>query len=109
MTLTLGSDGNLHVYETGTSTDVVTPRPLASVTSIEITSPSSPVVNLTIDSSNGNPIPAGGLTYGGPGGLIKTGAGTVTLSGTNSYTGGTVVSSGTLVVTSPTPCPAADS
>ena len=37
-------------------------------------------------------------TLKGIGGLIKTGAGIVTLSGTNTYTGGTTVSVGTLVV-----------
>ena len=34
----------------------------------------------------------------GSGGLMKTGAGTLSISGTNSYTGGTAVSSGTLLV-----------
>nr|WP_310795386.1 autotransporter-associated beta strand repeat-containing protein [Brucella sp. 1315] len=34
----------------------------------------------------------------GAGGLMKSGTGTVTLSGANSYTGGTKVSAGTLVV-----------
>ncbi len=38
---------------------------------------------------------------GGSDGLTLSGGGSLTLSGTNSYTGGTVVSSGTLVVTSP--------
>ncbi len=37
----------------------------------------------------------------GPGGLTKTGAGTVTLSGQNNYTGGTSVLSGTLVLAKP--------
>ncbi|MBX3623897.1 MAG: DUF4347 domain-containing protein [Rhizobacter sp.] len=37
-------------------------------------------------------------TLGGAGSLAKSGAGTVTLSGTNSYTGGTTVSAGTLTV-----------
>ena len=40
LTLTLGSDGNLHVYTTGTTTDAVPPCPPASVTNIEITAPS---------------------------------------------------------------------
>ncbi len=35
----------------------------------------------------------------GPGGLIKTGAGTLTLSGTNTYTGTTTINGGALAVT----------
>ena len=105
LTLTLGSDGNLHVYTTGTTTDAVPPCAPASVANIEITSPSSTTANLTIDSTNGDPIPAGGLDYSGAGGLIITGSGTVTLSGTNSYTGGTTVSAGTLLITNASALP----
>jgi autotransporter-associated beta strand protein len=94
-TLSQGADGNVHVYLTGTTTDVVPPILPASPTSINITSPSG--INLTIDSSNGNPIPTGGLTYSGAGGLIKIGSGVVTLAGPNTDTGGTTVTDGTLV------------
>jgi len=45
--------------------------------------------------SNGNNITVG-TAISGPGGLAKTGAGILTLSGANSYAGGTVVSQGTL-------------
>ena len=96
-TLTQGSDGNVHVYLTGTTTDVVSPITPASLTSISISAPNS-AATLTIDSSNGNPIPAGGLTFSGPGGLIKTGSGVVILSGSNTYTDGTTVADGTLLV-----------
>ena len=109
LTLTLGSDGNLHVYTTGTTTEVVPPCPPASVSNIEITSPSDTTANLTIDSTNGDPIPAGGLNYSGGGGLIITGSGTVTLSGTNSYTGGTTVSAGTLLINAASALPAGGS
>jgi len=98
LTLKLGSDGDLHVYTTGTTTDVVPPVAPASVSSIEITSPSDTTANLTINSTAGDPIPAGGLDYSGAGGLIITGSGTVALSGTNTYTGGTTVSSGRLLI-----------
>ncbi len=109
LTLKLGSDGKLHVYITGTTTDAVPPRPPASVTSIQITSPSSTTANLTIDSTAGNPVPAGGLTYSGAAGLIKTGSGSVTLSGPDAYTGGTAVSAGTLLVNAASALPAGTS
>jgi autotransporter-associated beta strand protein len=99
LTLTLGSDGNLHVYTTGTTTDAVTLRVPGSVGNVQVTAPGSATAELTIDSTNGNPIPAGGLSYSGGGGLIKTGPGSVTLSQTNTYTGGTAVQGGTLIAT----------
>lgn len=54
--------------------------------------------HLTIDSTNGDPMPSGGLDYSGAGDLIVTGSGSVTLSGTNMHMGGTTVSGGTLVI-----------
>ena len=99
LTLMLGSDGKVHVYKTGTMTDVVTPVAPTSIENIEITAPSNNTANLTINSANGNPVPAGGLTYSGAGGgLIKTGSSPVTLSVPNSFSGGTTVSSGTLIL-----------
>jgi autotransporter-associated beta strand protein len=68
------------------------------VTNIAITAPGITGLNLTIDSTAGDPIPDGGPSYSGPGGLIITGSGSVTLSGPNSYTGGTNVFAGTLQV-----------
>ena len=73
----------------------------ASVLSIQIASPSSAGCNLTIDTTNGNPIPLGGLTYSGGGGLIKKGSGSATLSTANSFTGGVAVTGGKLIVTTP--------
>jgi autotransporter-associated beta strand protein len=78
---------------------MVTPCSPASV-GIATTAPSGTTANLTIDSTNGDPVPAGGLNYAGAGGLIITGSGTVALSGTNTYTGGTSVTAGTLLVSS---------
>jgi len=50
----------------------------------------------TIDTNNTSD--AIGSAISGPGGLTKAGNGTLTLSGTNSYAGGTTVSGGTLSV-----------
>jgi len=99
LTLTLGNDGDLHVYTyiTGYSADVVPPCPPAGVWNIVLAAPDAPTGDLTIDNSNGNPIPVGGLTYSGGGGLIITGGGSLTLSLPNTYTGGTTVSDGLLV------------
>lgn len=57
--------------------------------------------NITFQSADDSGIPfnislSGALT--GPGGLYKTGAGTLTLSGTNNYAGSTVVSNGVLAI-----------
>jgi len=105
LTLTLDSDGNLHAYITGTTTDVVPTSPLANVTSVEVTAPNNTTADLTIDSTRGDPIPAGGLNYSGAGGLVKTGTGSIGLSGANTYMGGTTVLEGTLVATNPAALP----
>ena len=74
----------------------------------DVGAPGTPVTNSTI---TGGAITAGNLTFnnsavnysvanaiGGAGGVTKTGTGTVTLSGANSYGGPTNVSNGTLVL-----------
>ncbi|SIR07835.1 autotransporter-associated beta strand repeat-containing protein [Bosea sp. TND4EK4] len=54
--------------------------------------------NLTIGGSNADSSFAGNLGADGNGSLIKTGTGRLTLSGTNSYAGSTIVNGGTLIV-----------
>lgn len=55
---------------------------------------------LTIGGDGTTPAAFTGVISGGTGGaVIKTGAGTLTLGGANSYTGGTTVAQGTLLVT----------
>ncbi len=53
-------------------------------------------VTLSVGNNNANSTYSGNLT--GPGGLTKTGAGTLWLSSSNSFSGATTVNSGTLVV-----------
>jgi hypothetical protein len=60
---------------------------------------SIPAGGATIDSNGFDVLFTGSLT--GPGGLTTVGPGSVALLGTNTYLGGTMVSSGTLIVGSP--------
>jgi len=55
-------------------------------------------VTATFDSQSNANVLSGAI--GGSGGLVKLGAGTLTLSGSNTYTGGTTVSAGILAVSS---------
>ena len=81
-TLTQGSDGNVHVYLTGTTTDVAVLADHAGKLD-EHQYFSSLKYGRHTDHRlvQWEPNPAGGLTFSGPGGLIKTGFGVVILSG----------------------------
>jgi hypothetical protein len=69
LTLTIGADAKVHVYITGTTTDVVTPHLPAYITNVSITGRNGVNDVLTVDFSAGNPIPSGGFTFnGGSGG-----------------------------------------
>jgi autotransporter-associated beta strand protein len=61
-----------------------------------ITSTGSPI--FTIGNGNTGGGNFAGVIAIGTGSLLKTGTGTITLSGTNSYTGGTIVANGTLAL-----------
>jgi hypothetical protein len=67
------SDGLVHLYQTGTTTDAATPRALASITSVDIAGRDGIDDVLTVDFANGNPIPAGGLIFNG--GSLGSGSG----------------------------------
>ena len=69
------TDGLLHLYRSGTTTDVVDPQNPANITSINITGRNNVSDTLTVDYSNGNPIPTGGLNFNG---------GSIGTSGSNS-------------------------
>jgi len=92
--LALIRDGNvLHVHETGTTNDAVTPRGVEDATGIAITGRDSEYDTLTVDFSDGDPVPTGGVSYeGGTGGhdtLALTGGSftTTTYNFTNANAG----------------------
>ncbi|MBN2578459.1 MAG: cadherin repeat domain-containing protein, partial [Pirellulales bacterium] len=65
LTLKLGVDGKLHLYQTGTTDDAVPPHVPANVTDVQITGRDDADDALTVDFSGGAPIPAGGLVFQG--------------------------------------------
>jgi autotransporter-associated beta strand protein len=116
----LGPNGTLSVL-TGGTLAIASLAEGASPASLELsggelqaTGAFTSTVPLVIDTNsgtvdtNGFGVALAGAIGGGTGngGLIKTGAGTLTLSGANSYQGGTVVSGGTLVVDTAAALPA---
>ena len=95
MTLTLDGDGNLHIYQTGSTTDIVAPMPFDMVSNVSIVGRDNYEDALTIDLAEGNPIPTGGATFnGGSGGgnsLIINGTSatdTVTMNASQIVVGG---------------------
>lgn len=73
-----------------------------AVVGIVITSPgtytTAPTVTLTGGGGSGASVTVGALVANTSGGLTKNGLGTLTLSGANTYTGGTTVNAGTLAL-----------
>ena len=73
------------------------PAPVVMTGDLSIVPPAGTTLTISGDISETSPGTA--LSLDGPGTLV--------LSGTNSYSGGTAVNAGTLIVTGGTPCPAA--
>jgi hypothetical protein len=65
LTVKKTADGLVHVYETGTETDVVPPQLYSSISGLIITGRNDVEDELTVDLTGGNPAPAGGLTFNG--------------------------------------------
>ena len=103
-----GSFGPINVYQAGAVVAATTavPAPTSlTVTSGSITGAGNLRVSATVaDATIATPNLIDKLTLSGdlsgPGPITKTGAGTLILSGTNTYAGGTNVVSGTLEITS---------
>jgi autotransporter-associated beta strand protein len=67
---------------------------------LNLANSASSAISLNVGNNNSNTTFSGNLF--GPGSLTKLGSGTLTLTGTNSYSGATTVAAGTLIVTTPT-------
>ncbi len=63
LTLQLAADGNLYIYQTGTTTNVVPPYAEAGLNSVTVTGLNGAGEALTVDLSGGMPIPIGGITF----------------------------------------------
>ena len=79
---------------------------LTSSGNISLTNTANAGVTLTVGGNNASTTYSGGLSGAGAS-LVKTGAGTLVLSGTNTYDGGTIVNAGDLSFAAATALPAA--
>lgn len=73
------------------------------ITGVVLTNPgvnytTAPTVTLIGGGGTGGSVTVGGITANSSGGLVKNGPGTLTLSGANTYTGGTTINLGTLAL-----------
>jgi autotransporter-associated beta strand protein len=106
-TVVLSPDANL-IFDSSVSANAFTFGGLAASTSgtgsnLALRNNASTPIALTVGGNNQSTTYRGALSGGGS--LIKTGSGTLNLAGTNTYTGNTTVSAGTLLVDGSTTSP----
>jgi fibronectin-binding autotransporter adhesin len=106
-TVTLSSDANL-IFDDSVATNTFTFGGLAASgagtgSNLALRNDASTPIALTVGGNNSSTTYKGVLSAGGS--LIKTGSGTLTLTGANTYTGTTTVSNGTLQVDGSTTSP----
>jgi autotransporter-associated beta strand protein len=95
-TLNYNNQGGVLSFGGGTSASL---GALTGSQSLVLQNTSSAAVALTVGSNNSNATYSGNLSDLGVGGsLTKTGNGTFTLTGSNSYTGGITINAGTVVL-----------
>ncbi len=96
---TLTANGGTLLFDKAVTGDAFTLGGLAGTAGILLqnnaTTPAP--ITLTVGSNNASATYVGNLT--GTGALLKTGSGTLTLGGTNNYTGATTINAGRLVTT----------
>jgi fibronectin-binding autotransporter adhesin len=86
-------------FASGVNTGPFNLGALMGAASQTLTDTAGAAVTLNVGGNNASTTYSGGLTDGGAGAvLVKTGAGTLTLAGTNTYIGSTTVSNGTLAL-----------
>ncbi|MFC5392892.1 autotransporter domain-containing protein [Bosea vestrisii] len=95
------SAGARFITHAGGTVDISDPVGLAAMTASSIEGAGNYVIGakqVTVGSNNLS-TEVSGVISGAGGALVKTGTGTLTLSGANTYTGATTVSGGTLLIT----------
>lgn len=93
---TLTLDGGSLVFDSGVAANAFTLGGLQGSLGVVLQNNSLAPIALTVGGNNANTTYGGSLT--GPGSLIKSGSGVLTLSGTNTHAGGTSVNAGVLAI-----------